>query len=200
MNINAQGLKLTGGYASKSTLDRLQRQQQRDDQIAFIEKQKDNLKNLKTDSIEGIKHKLELLQGYEDQITAVKAAYNHTQMYHMLDEGREFGEKIADEVKKNAPKTPEERREYMIEEATGVEKPDGLLADIMGEFEETSEKLEEVVPEELVRLSEEELQDLSTHMEEAGGEMNQPSGAGEQGELLEEIVMGKPYERIDYRI
>ena len=121
MNIKMQGINLFRNYGLKSTQDRLERQAKRDNQVAFFEQQKENLKNMKSDSIEDISRKLDLLHGYDDQITAAKAEYNNSQMFHVLDAARERAEKIAEEAEKYAPKTPEERLEDMIEEATGVD-------------------------------------------------------------------------------
>ena len=128
MNIKIQGITLFRNYGLKSTQDRLERQEKRDGQIAFWEKQKDNLKNMKSYSLEDISRKLDILHGYDEQIAAAKAEYNNSQMFHVLDEARERAEKIAEEAEKYAPKTPEERLEDMIEEATGVDKDAGMLA------------------------------------------------------------------------
>lgn len=60
----------------KSTKQKLERQEERDNQIAYFEKQKENLKNITGESLEEIERKLELFHSYEDQIAAAKAAYN----------------------------------------------------------------------------------------------------------------------------
>ena len=62
-------------------------------------------------------------------------------MFHILDEARERGEKIAEEAEKMAPKTPEERREEMIEEATGIDKDKGILSEVMDELEDQIEEI-----------------------------------------------------------
>ena len=123
MNIAMKGAGLLGmgNPGLKSTQDRLDRMAKRDNKIAFFEQQKENLKTMKTDSLEDISRKLEMLHGYDDQIALAKVEFNNSQVFHMLDEARELGEKIAEAAEKNAPKTPEERREDMIEEATGGE-------------------------------------------------------------------------------
>ncbi|WP_026525280.1 hypothetical protein [Butyrivibrio sp. MB2005] len=144
MNINVQGLNLFNNFSSKAEQNRMERQQKRDNQIAFIENQKHNLKNIQSESIEDIKKKLQMIEDYDNQIAAVKAEYNHEQVFHMLDEAWETGEKIAEAAKEAAPKTPEERKEELIEEATGVEKSDGLLADVMDDLEEMDENMESV--------------------------------------------------------
>ncbi len=46
-------------------------------------------------------------------------------------------EKIAEAVEKNAPKTPEERREDLIEEATEIDMEGGILSETMEIEEQT---------------------------------------------------------------
>lgn len=163
MNINVQGLNLFNNFSSKAEQNRMERQQKRDNQIAFIENQKHNLKNIQSESIEDIKKKLQMIENYDNQIAAVKAEYNHEQVFHMLDEAWETGEKIAEAAKEAAPKTPEERKEELIEEATGVEKSDGLLADVMDEFEDIADEMEEM--EESIEEIEENLEEMDENME-----------------------------------
>ena len=191
MNIKMQSINLFSNNGLKSTQDRLDRQAKRDGQIAFFEQQKENLKNMKADSIEDISRKLDLLHGYDDQITAAKAEYNNSQMFHVLDEARERAEKIAEEAEKYAPKTPEERLEDMIEEATGVDKDAGMLADAMDELAEITEEMTEKTAEELDELSE-ELEEIE-NVDQAQAEIETASKVS-TGDLLEK------YKRIDYRI
>ncbi|MDE6212768.1 MAG: hypothetical protein K2M70_04750 [Lachnospiraceae bacterium] len=132
----------------KSTQDRLERQEETKKQVEFFEKQKENLKNVTAGSVEEIAEKLKMFQSYEDQIASIKAAYNHEQMFHILDESTERGEQIADAVDKMAPKTPEERLEEMVEEALGIEEG-GELEEIMDKIEEVVEEMSEEVTEEL---------------------------------------------------
>ena len=140
MNINMQSLNLfNNNYGLKSVQDRMDRQQKRDDQIAFYEQQKENLKNVKANTLDEISRKLEMLQGYNDAIDAAKEEYNNSQIWHVLDEAQERGEKIAEVAEKMEPKTPEEHREDMIEEATGVEKDEGMLSEAMDELSEMVE-------------------------------------------------------------
>lgn len=139
----------------KSTQDRLERQEETQKQVDFFEKQKENLKNVSCGSVEEIAEKLKMYQSYEDQISSIKAAYNQEQMFHILDESTEEGEKIAEAVEDTKPKTPEERLEEMVEKALGIE--DG------GEIEEAMEELEEVVEE----LTEEVTEELTEDMAEA---------------------------------
>lgn len=153
----------------KSTQDRLERQEQTQKQVDFFEKQKENLKNVTCGSVEEIAEKLKMFQSYEDQIAAVKAAYNQEQMFHILDESTEKGEKIAEAVDKMEPKTPEERLEEMAEEALGTE--DG------GELEEIMDKLEEVV-EEVTDEVTEELEEALPENAELAENVEQAENAG----------------------
>lgn len=132
----------------KSTQDRLERQEQAQKQVNFFEKQKENLKNVTCESVEEIAEKLNMLHSYEDQIAAVKAAYNQEQLFHILDESTEKGEKIAEAVDKMEPKTPEERLEEMAEEALGIEEG-GELEEVMDELQEAAEKLTEEMAEDV---------------------------------------------------
>ncbi|SDB25911.1 hypothetical protein [Butyrivibrio sp. INlla16] len=163
MNINIQGLKLFNNFSSKAEQNRMERQQKRDNQIAFIENQKHNLKNIQSETIEDIKRKLQMIEDYDNQIAAVKAEYNHEQVFHVLDEAWETGEKIAEAAEKAAPKTPEERKEELIEEATGATKSDGLLADVMDELEDIADEMEEM--EESIEEIEENLEEMDENME-----------------------------------
>jgi len=191
MNIKMQSINLFSNNGLKSTQDRLERQAKRDDQIAFFEQQKENLKNMKADSIEDISRKLDLLHGYDDQITAAKAEYNNSQMFHILDEARERAEKIAEEAEKYAPKTPEERLEDMIEEATGVDKDAGMLAEAMDELEE--------ITEEMMEKSVEELDEMSEMLEEVEN-ADQTQAEMEAASKVSTGVLPEKYKRIDYRI
>ena len=191
MNIKVQSISLFNNNGLKSTQERLDRRAKRDNQIAFFEQQKENLKNMKSDSIEDISRKLDLLHGYDDQITAAKAEYNNSQMFHILDEARERAEKIAEEAEKYAPKTPEERLEDMIEEATGVDKDAGMLAEAMDELQEIAEEMAEETAEELGEIPE-ELEEVKK-ADKTQAEMEAASKVL-TGDLPEK------YKRIDYRI
>ena len=173
MNVKLQGSNnmFTGNssilYSKglKSTQEKLERQEKRDNQIAFFEKQKENLKNMECNSLEEISRKLELFHSYEDQITAAKAEYNNSQMMHFMDEMRERAEKLAEAAEEYAPKTPEERTEEMLEEALGIEEEKGELMESMEELaelaEEISEELLEELPEVLSEESAENMEELS---------------------------------------
>lgn len=157
-----QSLLLGGGL--KSAQEKKQRQAQCTQQIAVLENQKSNLKNMQCDSLEGIAMKLDMLQDYDDQITAVKTAYNNEQMFHVMDEARERGEKIAEQAEKMKPKTEEERREEAVEEAKealGAEESEGLLEELL---EEATDMMEEVIEESAEVLD--EMQELQEQAEE----------------------------------
>lgn len=135
------------GSVSKSAKEKADRQQKMNSQIDFWEDKKAGLKNKKCGSLEAIKDRLEMLQSYEDEITAAKVAYNKEQMFHALDEAREMAEKIAKEAEKYAPKTAEERREDMAEEALGTEENKGELTEVLEELTDVVEELTEEVVE-----------------------------------------------------
>lgn len=161
MNVCIEGgfLRSFGNGMLKSTQERMERQQQTENQVAFFENQKSNLKNMVCESPEEIMRKLDMLHSYEDQIAAVKAAYNNEQMYHLMDEARETGEKIAEAAEDSKPKTPEERKEELAEEAMGVEEGDGMLSEIMDELDEVVEVIEELEAEEEA-LQEENMEEI----------------------------------------
>ena len=138
----------------KSTQDKLERQQKAQNQIEFFENQKENLKNMQCDSIEEIARKLEMFHSYEDQIAAVKKQYNNEQMFHTMDEARERGEQIAELAEDYAPKTEEERKEEMVEEALGIEEKGGLTESMEEVQEITEEMVEELATENVEALDE----------------------------------------------
>lgn len=192
MNVNLKSTGFLGNPMLKSTQDRLKRMAQRDQKIAFFEQQKENLKNMKADSLEDISRKLDMLQGYNDEIAMAKTEFNNGQIYHMLDEARELGEKMAKAAEKNAAKTPEERREELIEEITGVEN-DGLLSEIMDELPDIEEEMTEESLDALEDVSEERLQ-----VQEENQALYQESTKMDE-DITAEIFPDK-YTRIDYRI
>lgn len=170
----------------KSTQDRLERQEETKKQVEFFEKQKENLKSIECGSVEEIAEKLKMFQSYEDQIASIKAAYNHEQMFHILDESTERGEKIAEAVDKMAPKTPEERLEELVEEALGIEEG-GELEEIMEEMEELAEELVEEVTEEIT----EELEEAQPENAELSAEALAGNAAGEGMETVTEEALEK---------
>ena len=192
MNVNLRNTGFMGNPMLKSTQDRLKRMAQRDQKIEFYEQQKENLKNMKADSLEDISRKLDMLQGYNDEIAMARTEFNNGQIYHMLDEARELGEKMAKAAEKNAAKTPEERREELIEEITGIEN-DGLLGELMEELPEIEEEIGEESIEELEEVSEESLQEL-----EENRALYQEDTTTEEVVTAENLM--DKYTRVDYRI
>lgn len=198
MNINIQRLAgsvlggmVTRGSGLKSTQQRMQRQEERDNKIAFYEQQKNNLKNLKCETVEEIAKKLDMFHSYEDQIVAAKAAYNSEQMMHLMDESQERGEKIAKALEKSKPKTAEERLEDMAEEAMGVDKGvlDEMMDEVMDEVTEMQEELQDAISEESL---EEAVQ--TTDIPEMKSIEEQVQ------EQIEEKIQEKIYTPIDLRI
>lgn len=161
------GLTSSFRQGMKSTRQKQQRQAERDSQVAFFEKQKENLKNMKCDSIEDIKDKLDMFHSYENRIAAVKEQYNYSQMRHILDEAEEWGEKAAKAAEKYEPKTAEERREEAIEEALGTDESKGM----------SDELFEELIPDELtediLKIPEQTTDELTT---EAASDITEISG------------------------
>ena len=162
MNLSVNGLSGFSVFSQrfgtagmlKSTQEKQERQQKAQSQIEFFENQKENLKNIQCDSIEDIARKLEMFHSYEDQIAAVKKQYNNEQMFHTMDEARERGEKIAELVEDYAPKTEEERKEEMVEEALGIEEKGGLTEGMEEVQEITEEMVEELATENVELLDE----------------------------------------------
>lgn len=152
---------LTAG-GPKSAQERQERKEKSEREIAFFERQKENLKNKECDTLEEIERKLEMLHSYEDDIAAVKAAYNRSEMFHILDEAREQGEKNAEAAEKLEPKTAEERKKELAEEALGLDEDKGVLSEALEELEETMEEIiaAEEITESLEAL-EEAAQELS---------------------------------------
>lgn len=202
-NIQLQGSSLFVGNNSlwnnslKSTQEKLQRQEECNNQIAFLENQKNNLKNMEGDSLEEISRKLELFHSYEDQIAAAKEEYNHSQMFHVMDEAKELGEQIAKAAEKYAPKTAEERKEEMVEEALGTDEEKGELTESLEELEELSEEIIEETTEELEELQEELSQEGMTEQlpEEQTEEKMSVSSYAEEADQLKRI-----YKQVDIRI
>ncbi len=141
-------LKINGGIF-KGTQDKVNRQNERDNKIAYYEKQKESLKDMQSLDIDEIQRKLELYHSYEEQIAAAKSEYNNSQKFHAMDEARERGEKIAEAAKERAPKTKEERKKEAIKEALGIETDDeGLLSKLMDDLDETMyDSLDEQIDE-----------------------------------------------------
>ena len=175
-SVFAGNLPILHNSTLKSTQEKMERQQQAGNQIQFWEKQKENLKNMECGTVEEIAKKLEMFHNYEDEITAVKTAYNNEQMSHILDEAEEQGKKNAKAAEKLEPKTPEERREEMLEEAQGTEEDKGALEEVMEEMtemvEETQEQLLEVQEEQIDSVSE-QLEAQKKNIEESAKELKE---------------------------
>ena len=125
----------------KSTKEKMERQSERDSKVAFFEAQKENLKNMKTETVEDIAKKLEMFHTYEDEIAAAKQEYNSSQMFHIMDEAEEEAEKRAKEAEKNKPKTEEERKEEAVDEALGTDDDKGMLAENMEKLSEITDQM-----------------------------------------------------------
>lgn len=197
MNIKMPGLLQQNPYDLKSTEDRLQRQGKRDEKIQFFEYQKEKLKEMTSTDLSDIARKLELLHNYDGQIAAAKKEFNNSQVFKVLDEAQERAEQIKENAEKTAPKTPEERRKEAIEEATGVEMPDGLLSEMMDEIEAVTESMEETLEstEELAECAD-KLEKFQ-NKEESTAEMLSSNGQAitlDQKELLDK------YRPVDYHV
>ena len=173
----------------KSTQDKAERQQKAQSQIAFWENQKESLKNIECSTLEGIAKKLGKFHTYEDQIAAVKKQYNQEQMWHVMDEAKEIGEKIAEEAEKLQPKTAEERREDMAEEALGIDEFKGELTESMEEMQEQITELSEEMQEQMTEISEE----TSQTIEEIAGtpQENLDGMAEESAEAADGIIISE---------
>ncbi len=160
-------------HGLKSTEEKQERQMQCEQEVGFWEDRKENLKTMKCNTLEEIARKLELFHSYEEEINAVKMAYNNEQMWHIMDEAKEIGEKIAEAAEKAEPKTPEEREEERRKEALDTEEEQGTTSELLEDMEEslteeeliekTEENLEEQVAEQEYSL--EEKQDFITEEE-----------------------------------
>jgi len=190
----------------KSTEDKLERQQNRDDQIAFFEQQKANLKDMKCDSLDEISRKLGMLHSYEDEITAIKAAYNDGQISHILDEARELGEKIAEEAEKMKPKTAEERQEELAEEALKADEETGAKSELEEALEEIAKEVQEIqdeaVDELLDEVTEETPEDMAAAVEKQAEHMEKAEAVEDElaKRLIEEREILREYKPIDVRV
>ena len=162
----AGNLRLIQGGALKSTQEKLERQQKACNQIEFWENQKENLKNMECDTVEEIAKKLEMFHNYEDEIAAVKSQYNSEQMFHILDEAEEQGEKNAEAAKKTEPKTPEERQEEIAKEASGEEESESVLEEMLDDVTDVTEELTDA-GEELVDAEKETTEETVTENEKS---------------------------------
>ena len=156
------------------------------------------LKNRSGDSLEDISRKLELFHNYKDSIDAAKQKYNNEQMFHILDEAKEKGEKIAEAAEDMKPKTAEERREEQAEEAIDdmkseasdklTESIEEITEDVEEMLEEVTEKITEELKEQQIeeKLSQEE-QILTSNAGDLSAESeNLPTQVFTEESLLEE--------------
>ena len=88
-------------------------------------------------------------------IAAANQEYNNSQMFHVMDEAEEHGEKIAKAAERNKPKTEEERKEEKVDQALGTEENKGMMSEIMDELSETTEEMTEQMTEKTVENMEE---------------------------------------------
>ncbi len=184
---------LSNNSMLKSTVEKLQRQTERDNKVAFFEAQKENLKKTEASDVEGIAKKLELYHSYEDEIKAVKQEYNSSQMFHAMDEARERGEKLAEAAKKNKPKTEEERKKEALKEVEGDESGDGMLSEIMDALDEIEEKQLEAAESTAGQTEEALLQDSmkdDTLVNDVAGSAENVTSASyaEQGKTAETVA------------
>ena len=97
VNLSGGGLLINRFNSSnmlKSTQEKLQRQQERDNKVAFFEAQKENLKNRKADTLEEISEKLEMFHNYENEIAAANQEYNNSQMFHVMDRQKNMAKRL----------------------------------------------------------------------------------------------------------
>lgn len=164
----------------KSTQEKMERQQQTQNEISFWEKQKENLKEHECETPEEIAEKLKALHGYEDEIAAAKKAFNNEQMWHIMDEARELGEKIAESVEDMEPKTAEERREDMAEEAMGTDESKGMMEEMMEDVSDLAEDIE------AVEENTEELEELAGQTEDMQEAKEAQNALEEQAAKIQE--------------
>lgn len=210
MNVRLQGgstifagsASMFSGRGLKSTEQKMQRQEKCQSQINYWEGQKENLKNMKCSTVEEIEKKLEMLHSYEDEIAAAKTAYNNEQMWHVLDEAREKGEKIAEEAKKLEPKTAEERREEMIEEAQGTDEEKGVLTETLEEATKAIDELHDAAEQEIKeKLGQAALEETEEELAKQATESVEMDAEEEVvAEIQKEVMPKKPHKRLDIRI
>ncbi len=178
--------KLSLGASSNSAREKAARQQKMNSQVDYWENKKESFKGKECGSLEAIKDRLEQLQACEDEIAAAKKAYNHEQMFHVLDEAREQGEKIAEEMKKHEPKT--------AEEALGTDESSGgiteSLEELTDEIKELAEDITELVPEDAEELEELRQEKLETEKEQEIAEKKDEA-------VLQQDLAARRYRRIN---
>ncbi|MCI8300453.1 MAG: hypothetical protein HFI69_08895 [Lachnospiraceae bacterium] len=176
-SVFAGGLPMLQNNGLKSAQEKAERQQKAQGEVAFWEKQKENLKEKECDTVEEIAEKLKALHSYEEEIASVKKSFNNEQMWHIMDEAQERGEKIAEAAEKMEPKTPEERQEEAAEEALGTEEDKSAMEEMLDDVSEMAEENAEMA-EDLQNLKEtaEELEDNAQeaeHLQESEGALSE---------------------------
>ncbi len=197
-SIFAGNLPMMQRAGLKSTQDKAQRKQKAANQIAFWEKQKENLKNMECSNIDGIAKKLEMFHSYEDKITSVKMQYNQEQMWHIMDEAKELGEKIAEEAERFKPKTAEERREDMAEEALGTDENKSELTESMEAMQEEMAELTEDMSQTMEEVTESAEETYNSLAEESMETMKAVASAEMPASSIEPLPdQAVKYKRID---
>ena len=182
----------------KSTKEKMERQSERDSKVAFFEAQKENLKNMKTETVEDIAKKLEMFHTYEDEIAAAKQEYNSSQMFHIMDEA----EKRAKEAEKNKPKTEEERKEEAVDEALGTDDDKGMLAENMEKLSEITDQMTEEMTGDLTEnieaLPTEKAPEETAEKELSGQKLSTKELSTEE-KLQQDAIEKKAYHPFDMR-
>ena len=186
----------------KSTKEKMERQSERDSKVAFFEAQKENLKNMKTETVEDIAKKLEMFHTYEDEIAAAKQEYNSSQMIHIMDEAEEEAEKRAKEAEKNKPKTEEERKEEAVDEALGTDDDKGMLAENMEKLSEITDQMTEEMTGDLTEnieaLPTEKAPEETAEKELSGQKLSTKELSTEE-KLQQDAIEKKAYHPFDMR-
>ena len=186
----------------KSTKEKMERQSERDSKVAFFEAQKENLKNMKTETVEDIAKKLEMFRTYEDEIAAAKQEYNSSQMFHIMDEAEEEAEKRAKEAEKNKPKTEEERKEEAVDEALGTDDDKGMLAENMEKLSEITDQMTEEMTGDLTEnieaLPTEKAPEETAEKELSGQKLSTKELSTEE-KLQQDAIEKKAYHPFDMR-
>lgn len=131
-----------------------------------------SLASLKEDESISMEQKLEMFHQIQDEIKAVKYAYNLKRVSETVEEMQEEAEELAKAAEKLEQKTPEERAEECLEEALGIEE-EGILDEFMDELEETIEMTEDIESE---------------FLNESLKELKQKTDIEKQKELEEELL------------
>ena len=186
----------------KSTKEKMERQSERDSKVAFFEAQKENLKNMKTETVEDIAKKLEMFHTYEDEIAAAQQEYNSSQMFHIMDEAEEEAEKRAKEAEKNKPKTEEERKEEAVDEALGTDDDKGMLAENMEKLSEITDQMTEEMTGDLTEnieaLPTEKAPEETAEKELSGQKLSTKELSTEE-KLQQDAIEKKAYHPFDMR-